>query len=573
MKEDRQPIKLPATKLYNTYQICCCIYPNASKVSVHDVFNKVVLYIMDWYRSKTNGDVDESLKDYPSPVDFHSFDIMSLPELKIRDPFHVNAFYYEEYKNWTFRLSAPDSGIEFEEKMPTERIEGRSFIDNISVKESTKFVTFSYKCACKEPLENQIDSRVIRPLFIKTICRDNSFLVKELPDTSYDYDQIRSNAITVQENACCNHLATDLILNDKRQLPVLLLTGNYAEEDMANSIAERLLGFCHVFSVHDTQFARLFKARLSNNDVEKGDVVLYKQGKSFTKLELDDQATKEERIEAIKIEIRKYPLRKKIDYRDTLFYREAKTRKYYDINTNDPEELKKTIKQQREELDADSVKIKQLEADSDYLQEQLTKVKHDRDRAKAENEKVNKRNDSILQENTRLKQQNRELDAYKKLLKYIAIFPKNTYDIPQWIKVNFSGQLIMHSRAEKELAACKQKIDIHMLCSALLYLNAYMLCKRKEISKEELDIYKYNYPWDVTLCGNTSIQQYSEDYTIDLSRYATKENNAVLDQHIKYGRQSETLVRIYFTIITIDGTEKLIIGSLPEHLKTVSDPH
>ena len=63
MKEDRQPIKLPATKLYNTYQICCCIYPNASKVSVHDVFNKVVLYIMDWYRSKTNGDVDESLKD------------------------------------------------------------------------------------------------------------------------------------------------------------------------------------------------------------------------------------------------------------------------------------------------------------------------------------------------------------------------------------------------------------------------------------------------------------------------------------------------------------------------------
>ena len=131
----------------------------------------------------------------------------------------------------------------------------------------------------------------------------------------------------------------------------------------------------------------------------------------------------------------------------------------------------------------------------------------------------------------------------------------------------------MHSRAEKELAACEQKIDIHMLCSALLYLNAYMLCKRKEISKEELDIYKYNYPWDVTLCGNTSIQQYSEDYTIDLSRYATKENNAVLDQHIKYGRQSETLVRIYFTIITIDGTDKLIIGSLPEHLKTVSDPH
>ena len=78
-----------------------------------------------------------------------------------------------------------------------------------------------------------------------------------------------------------------------------------------------------------------------------------------------------------------------------------------------------------------------------------------------------------------------------------------------------------------------------------------------DLSKEELDIYKYNYPWDVTLCGNTSIQQYSEDYTIDLSRYATKENNAVLDQHIKYGRQSETLVRIYFTIITIDGTESI----------------
>lgn len=127
MIEDRQPIKLPATKLYSTYQICCCIFPSCKELSVHDVFIKAILYIVDWYRSKTNGDSDESLDAFPSPDNFRFFDILSCPEIRIRDPFHVNSFYYEEHKNWTFRLSAPDSGIEFEEEKANGKNRGKIF--------------------------------------------------------------------------------------------------------------------------------------------------------------------------------------------------------------------------------------------------------------------------------------------------------------------------------------------------------------------------------------------------------------------------------------------------------------
>ena len=572
MLEDRQPIKLLGTKLYSTYQICCCIYPINELITVHEVFNKLVLYILSWYRTKAGENSNELFSSYPSPADYRSFDISLLPDIQIRDPFHVNTFYLEELKNWTFRLNTPDSGIEFE-TTPNEKIEGRSFIDNIAIKEEDKYVAFSYKCACKEPQENQNDCRVIRPLFIKQFCRDNNFFVKELPDVGREYDRLRSTAIVVESNSYANHLAEDLILNEKRQLPVLLLSGKYAESNVANSIAERLLAFCHVFSVHEKQFNRLFKARLANKEVKEGDIVLYKHWKDSVKLEIEESIPKEDIIETIKIEVRKYPLRKNIDYRDTLFYRKKKKKKYSNINTNDPVELKETIEQLREQINAINKTIKEKDADIEKIQEKKTAAEKELKTVNRQNKEIKEKNDSLTKENDILSHKVKELDGFKKLVNYIAGFPKSAENIPQWVQENFFDQLLFHDRAVKALNSSKAIIDVTLLCSAILYLNAYMLNKRNEITEEELELYMYDKPWQITPCGKTSIDKFPDEYTIDLSKYDTIVEKAVLNQHLKSGNQRENLLRIYFTFVTIAGIEKLIIGSLPDHLRTSEYPH
>lgn len=149
-------------------------------------------------------------------------------------------------------------------------------------------------------------------------------------------------------------------------MPVLLFTEKKLDEVLVAEYAERLMGFCHVFSVSEKQFNRLFRARLKNDDIEPGDTILYRKGTDYEIIDNEDEDR-----EIIVRAIRRYPVRKNIDYRESLFYREAKIAKFEVINSNDPTELVKQVTQQKETIDNCYKKIYELGADADDLQEQL----------------------------------------------------------------------------------------------------------------------------------------------------------------------------------------------------------
>ena len=362
-----------------------------------------------------------------------------------------------------------------------------------------------------------------------------------------------------------------MVLNEKRQLPVLFITGNLYDCTFLNELAEKLLGFCHVFFVPNQQFNRLFKARLNNNDVEIGDIILYRKGFDYEVIDMDRESTGTEYLVS---SIQSYPVRRDIDYRDTLFYREAKTVKYEVINSNDPTELLVQVNQQKETIEDCYRKIHELTADIDDLQEQLRSSRNELRTAGESYESLQALytgsliiNEDILRQNNDFKKRN---DIYKTLLHLVMGFPSKKDEIVKWIKDNFSGQLLLHPRAEASFRRYDKPLNIKTLCSAFVYLNAFVLFKRKRISKEELDFYRIEKPWEIALCGNSNVNYFPE-YKIDMSQYGTCEKIDYLAFHLKSGNKADNLLRIYFSIN--DELDRIVIGHFPDHLPIMSRSH
>ena len=105
-------------------------------------------------------------------------------------------------------------------------------------------------------------------------------------------------------------------------------------------------------------------------------------------------------------------------------------------------------------------------------------------------------------------------------------------------------------------------LDLVSLCDGIVYLDAYARYRRREISEDELGLYAMRCNWDVQGCGKEALKMHRSDYTVTVGN-----DQYTLDLHIKHGRQSEELIRIYFCWDA--DSEKVIIGSMPEHLATV----
>ena len=396
-------------------------------------------------------------------------------------------------------------------------------------------------------------------------------MLKELPDTDSSYDRICEECISIERNSVTKHLATDLIINDRRQLPVLLFSGDSLDESILSDTAGRLVGFCHVFAVSGQQFNRLFRARLHNKKIKPGDIVLFKKGTDYEVIKTKDDENMTDVIVSL---VENYPVRKNINYRNTLFYREAKAAKFEVINTNDPTELLAKVNLQKEIIEEKERKLNELAADVEALQENLRKCKSElkskEDACKSLKNKYAFSEKKQKELTGKIDSYNRNVIIYKKLLQLVLRFPTRKEDVPKWVQENFSGELLFHERAEKSLRRYDKQLNIKLLCSAILYLDAYVLFKREEISELELELYKLEKPWEIALCGKENVANYSE-YKIDLSQYDVKEKVDYLNFHLKSGNKADNLLRVYFSIN--EELNKIVIGDLPDHLPIKSRTH
>ena len=154
-----------------------------------------------------------------------------------------------------------------------------------------------------------------------------------------------------------------------------------------------------------------------------------------------------------------------------------------------------------------------------------------------------------------------DIDFYRKKAAAAAYFPTRKEDVCDWIRKNFSDNIILAPRAETGMKKYSSALDMSVLCDGIYYLNAYADYRLDRISSRQLEMYANN--WEVGWCGKETLKICRDDYTVTVGG-----KQYLLDLHLKRGVSSHVLVRIYFC--RDDETGKIIIGYMPDHLPTAS---
>ncbi len=151
---------------------------------------------------------------------------------------------------------------------------------------------------------------------------------------------------------------------------------------------------------------------------------------------------------------------------------------------------------------------------------------------------------------------------YRQKAQFAAYFPTNKNEVCEWAEKEFSDTILIAPRAKSEMRKYSGALSVAMLCDGIYYLNGYARYRCGEISKEQLELYAEGYGWTAGGCGKEALKVRRDDYiaTVDGVQY-------LLDQHIKYGVNSQQLIRIYFCWDELK--RKVIIGYMPGHLATV----
>ena len=149
--------------------------------------------------------------------------------------------------------------------------------------------------------------------------------------------------------------------------------------------------------------------------------------------------------------------------------------------------------------------------------------------------------------------------------------PKTPQEIPDWVQNRFAGKLEFHQRAVRLIQdVSTNDIDMQLLCDAIEYLAVEYrdlkagLINWADVSKKCSE--KYGRPFEVTGCGDTAIEMYSNQYKIKYKTgFKGKPVETPLNEHLKVGKTAGNLIRIYF--LYDDERKVIVVGSLPHHLK------
>lgn len=270
---------------------------------------------------------------------------------------------------------------------------------------------------------------------------------------------------------------------------------------------------------------------------------------------------------SLRSDVIEMPKRKQYDFGEILFHSDAKLQDYHTKlhETTSLEEQCSIYELENTELKKQIKEYSQHNADKQQIAEAL--------RAEC------KRNELLQKEIENLKAKLEESAAesyekeaayrrsaelvlfYKEQVDIAASFPTDKDSVCQWIDDSFSGQLIVSQRARSEMKKFNGPLDIAGLCDGILFLSAYVRFRRREISEDTLKLYAERNNCEVQNCGKEALKMRKQDYT-----FLHNDKQYLLDLHIKRGVSAQEFIRVYFC--WNDALDKLIIGSMPDHLAT-----
>lgn len=590
---------------YNTYQSLLEI----KSKNGNEIWGKVILYIMRWFKKRLDRDNVKNLEelqfldvDYPEPEEYEGFDVSKVSDINTLSFVDVITAYVESRSGWLFRI------IELDNNNDNMNVQGRSFTTQICVYRKEKSVVLGICISCREPWNNTEDPAVYRPGFVRDMFFDDDLYISEEGfDLEYAFGK-SPYILNGKAFADCERLYASVVNNINRQMPILFVPGEFYEKnkEAVDKKTVSLLAYCHIV-VWENGARKFFEQCMGNTELfkiaEAGKIVLYRGKKGldnqydYTVYDVEEEGI----LDEIKIRAQKEPLRKQYDYKEYSF-KAPWTEKGY--KSDDDVDLK-IIKEMEAELGHCQTYIYNLENDNDSLQRKIDALEDDRTKLNKQLAKLNadnERSDISLNEKEleirQLRENENDLAKQLKMLeskiiaverteqeKYLPLINlpsadiKDRAEICEWIDTYYSDLLLLHPAARQSMIKCKRNINVRTLCMMLHYLAGYTIHRNNggnaidSQAARDYDPDKAAYMVEPCSSGaGGSANIYEDEYIIDISAFNSGEKNVVMDLHIVQGKGRDSdMIRIYFYY---DKTiKKSIIGYMPDHLKTRSDPH
>ncbi len=604
---DYQPILLLPNIRYPTYQLHA--YAGAKQAEKESVLTIAVLETVKWLRQRFRAfDLPAEL-DLPDPEHYEDFDWSELRSFHLDMGYKLEVIWIEEQSRWVLQLTEPDLGARHgsgEDKRPP--VPGRLFETNVSYLLKEDKVECAFKTVVHEPAGTTSPCEVFRLAFIKHLARNPLVrLHKNWPVTD--------KAHVLSTKGRLKRLQTWLV-DPKRMLPALVAF-EYTEKKQPFSLFhvptirafDELLSFQLPKSRLPEMAAQDLKPRLP---FAVSDFARYKMGyaqvfilpagqkKMFTEMTgLPVQSGEALILEPLtfggavkrypyaaskhgrkKVQkdidqyIQTYPKGKDIDFGDCLFINDAKDLVHKQVlgiyqSAEEAalayEEKTRTLENQhRERQNALRKDIQGREEKTNKLQEKIRELKMEKEQLRVE----------LARQEKKAKKQLSLKEQEIKRWELIKERPQKPEEIPGWVKQFFEGRLIFHDRARDMITKVSpEKVNLPLLCDALEFLaEEYRDCLTGSLTEEERDqicSQKYGRPFEVVYSKGRSVEKYSADYKIKYYLgYKGKPVESALDLHLKVGNDPDNLLRIYF--LYDKEKKRIVVGSLPEHLRTVS---
>ena len=600
--EKRKPLPLLRNIRYPTYQL----WAIAGDANNQDNVLKIcILQTMQWLRERFREHELPKEINVPPPEDYKKIELSQFTNIHLKHGYSLEIIWLPEEKIWTLQLTEPDLGPDPGVKKQTRQpVPGRIFETNMSYKTTDKGILCGFQTMVSEPVGTTEDCEVFRLGVIKELKRNPKvglhqiWELKEEPHNIESSNDIKnfnrkfsSNERTVPIIVISEYAETSGESKQSEIIPDLdkLIKGNLkssylfttntlqSQKDVIirfnspvlpawlKDLSYKLMGYGHFFVVSDgvrKEFNGTTGYDLPNGGVmflpphqmkEKEIIYPYKTivGNGFSeKLHSMIQSYSKERI---------------FDFSQCCFVPQAQIIQDNQMleNIHSEKELRKlyALKLSHHE-DQDSKRIAEIEGEHQRryqkLEQELEKAIK---KAKAAEDKYKRQQMSLVQLNT-------VISDLAKRLEITKTRPSKPASMCDWVAQHFGSRIIIHARAQRMIKDIQnEEIDLTTLCDALEYLaNEHWDFINGNIDDKEcqrLCSLYYNRPFEFGECGDRNIRDYASDYVI-----SHKKANVPLTHHIKVGKDSKRLVRIYYFY---DKSErKIVIGSMPKHLKTSS---
>jgi len=569
-----------------------------------------ILETMKWLRQRFRALSIPAQLDCPDPEQYAEVDYSAFRSFQIDVGYKVQVVWLPDEQIWTMQIIEPDLGTQpgvIDQNRPP--VPGRLFETNIAYRIFGGRVECGFQTMVSEPVGTTAACEVFRLAFIKHLARkpevglrqewpiidthhnlDNAAKIQRLQRWLKDQDRMMPIVIIAeceQDRSSIDQILAHSgleplqfpsrsILHEEK-LPNKLPAGNQKLPFEIDKLTRYRMGYAQFFVLPLSQREAFQKN--TGHHVAAGEVLVLEpkrfggEAMKIPALQIkNDPQTEYRRLEEY---VQNYSKKKPMTFGNVIFLNEAvEIERDYRLRNAQSKEEVAAIYEQRI-LDAEIKHKVIFEKQENKCSEKDNEILQ----LKAKIEELREEKVNLQRElKSRVEEHLSELvikNCENRRLKSLLERPTQQKEIVSWVDRCFEHKLNLHPRARKMLQDLPpNKVDLRLLCDALEYLAIeYRDQKIERFDDDELKKrcnQKYKYYFEVTPVTGTSVTKYFNDYHIQYSRGGKgKPVDCVLDRHLRHGVDSENLLRIYFLY---DKEEKLIVvGSLPEHLKTVSD--